>query len=534
MAAQIIILKQGARIPESSAASHTVTFNELKKWIIRGTIVRHLFRYQQARLLFDRLDVIPKPFLMAMLLRFLARRECIFEDEQGRRLLITVSILRDLFFQLMRDLWRKRQLIKDVSSEVDSLSTAPELSVRGRLDLSAAPVYLRTDLAFGIRSGGSVGHIAGVLNNLDQFAGRPLFLTTDIIPTVRNDLEVHCINPGNSFWDFKELPTFYFNKIFEEESLKLLDGKRLSFIYQRYSINNYSGIKLARHCGIPFMLEYNGSEIWIGRHWARPLIYEALSERIEILNLRAADVVVVVSMPMKDELVSRGVDASKILVNPNGVDPQRYAPDIDGSDVRKRFNLHGKTVIGFIGTFGKWHGAEVLAEAFGRLLQEFPEYQDRICLLMIGDGTNMPLVKDNLSKLNVVESSILTGLVPQDEGPAYLAACDILASPHVPNPDGTPFFGSPTKLFEYMAMGKGIVASDLDQIGEILEHDRTAWMVEPGDVRSLMLGLKKLIDDQDRCIRLGQAARDEVVVKYTWREHTRKIVEKLKKWSENN
>ena len=75
-----------------------------------------------------------------------------------------------------------------------------------------------------------------------------------------------------------------------------------------------------------------------------------------------------------------------------------------------------------------------------------------------------------------------------------MAACDLLASPHVPNSDGTPFFGSPTKLFEYMAMGKGIIASDLDQIGEVLEHDHTAWMVKPGDAESLMLGLKTMID----------------------------------------
>jgi glycosyltransferase involved in cell wall biosynthesis len=109
-----------------------------------------------------------------------------------------------------------------------------------------------------------------------------------------------------------------------------------------------------------------------------------------------------------------------------------------------------------------------------------------------------------------------------------LAACDLLASPHVPNPDGTPFFGSPTKLFEYMAMGKGIIASDLDQIGEVLEHDQTAWMVQPGDTESLMLGLKILIDNPEIGKRLGEAARREVVAKYTWKEHTRKIIEKLK------
>jgi glycosyltransferase involved in cell wall biosynthesis len=201
---------------------------------------------------------------------------------------------------------------------------------------------------------------------------------------------------------------------------------------------------------------------------------------------------------------------------------------VDGSGVRCQYNLVGKTVIGFIGTFGKWHGAEVLAEAFGQLLQEFPVLRDEVRLFLIGDGLTMPLVKEQLTKFDVMDACILTGMIPQEEGPAYLAACDILASPHVPNPDGTPFFGSPTKLFEYMAMGKGIVASDLEQIGEVLTHDQTAWMVKPGDAQSLKLGLKVLIDDQQRRERLGEAARREVVSKYTWREHTRKIIDKLK------
>ena len=126
---------------------------------------------------------------------------------------------------------------------------------------------------------------------------------------------------------------------------------------------------------------------------------------------------------------------------------------------------------------------------------------------MIGDGITMSLVKRNVDKFSIKENCILTGLIPQEEGPEYLAACDILVASHKPNPDGTPFFGSPTKLFEYMATGKGIVASNLNQIGEVLKHDQTAWLVKPGDVESLMEGLKVLIDDRDRRKRLGQAAR---------------------------
>jgi glycosyltransferase involved in cell wall biosynthesis len=53
-------------------------------------------------------------------------------------------------------------------------------------------------------------------------------------------------------------------------------------------------------------------------------------------------------------------------------------------------------------------------------------------------------------------------------------------------------------------------------------------LVKPGDIDSLMIGLKTLIDDEPRRVKLGKAAREEVVAKYTWKEHTRKIIEKLK------
>jgi glycosyltransferase involved in cell wall biosynthesis len=53
-------------------------------------------------------------------------------------------------------------------------------------------------------------------------------------------------------------------------------------------------------------------------------------------------------------------------------------------------------------------------------------------------------------------------------------------------------------------------------------------MVKPGDAESLMLGLKMLIEHKELRERLGRAAREEVVANYTWKEHTRKIVEKLK------
>lgn len=530
MDSSILVVKGAPKGPPLAGKTRVVSFEELKGWVWRGIFLHHLLRYQKGSLWTHRLRFLPMPFLSAVLLRLLCRGACALEDEQGLRQTVTFRYLANRLDRWIRDAWARRGMLGQISQEVGDLSRTQSIPRSAKvLDDSLPVAYLRTDLSFGVRSGGSVGHIAGVLNHLDHFAGTPIFLTSDEIPTVRKDLERHLILPDGNFWDFRELPSLHFNEIFEARAREILGDRRLSFVYQRYSLNNYAGLKLARRYRVPFVLEYNGSEIWIRQQWdKRPLKYETLSERIELLNLRGAELVVVVSRPMKDELVARGIEPERVLVNPNGVDPDRYAPELDGSQVRARYGLEGKTVVGFIGTFGQWHGAEVLAEAFGLLLKKFPSYRGHVRLLMIGDGARMPLVRANLETYRVGGACTLTGLLPQEQGPAHLAACDLLASSHIPNPDGTPFFGSPTKLFEYMAMGKGIVASDLDQIGEVLEHGRTAWLVRPGDAKDLAQGLKKLIDDPRLRNRLGREARQEAVAKHTWKEHTRRIVEKLK------
>ncbi|MCK5218922.1 glycosyltransferase [bacterium] len=524
---KIIVTKTWLKQVEFSADILVITFEELKHWVLSGKIFWHLFGYSQSQILTYRVNVLGKPFLSALLIRLLSRGKSCMEDEQGKKIDITFGYLCGRLLKLINDWVAKPLLLKKIKDEIEQKRKIINAKEKTNFDIEKTSVYLRTDLAFGIRSGGSVGHIAGVLNNLDAFSGSPVFISSDYMPTIRKNVVKYIIDPEYSFWDFKEMPSLYYNMVFYNKVKGILAGSDISFFYQRYSVNNYSGVCLAMDHHVPFVLEYNGSEIWIAKNWGRPLKHERLSQKIELLNLHAADLIVVVSQPMKNELVERGINSSKILVNPNGVEPEHYSPAVDGSIVRTQYGFSEKRVIGFIGTFGKWHGAEVLAEAFGILVEKYPEYKKDTRLILIGDGVNMSLVKEILNKHNIEDICVLTGLIPQEEGPAYLAVCDILASPHVPNPDGTPFFGSPTKLFEYMAMGKGIVASDLDQIGDVLEHGKTAWMVNPGDPEYLAEGLKHLLDNQALRKRLGENARKEAISKYTWKEHTQRIIAKL-------
>jgi glycosyltransferase involved in cell wall biosynthesis len=78
-----------------------------------------------------------------------------------------------------------------------------------------------------------------------------------------------------------------------------------------------------------------------------------------------------------------------------------------------------------------------------------------------------------------------------------------------------------------MAMGKGIVASDLDQIGEVLRHGETAWLVPPGDATALSAGLDRLVRDAELRRTLGAAARLDVLAHHTWRAHVRRTLDAL-------
>jgi glycosyltransferase involved in cell wall biosynthesis len=519
-------VRPGVPLPAPSSGEFVVAFDEFVSWVRHGTVLAHLGRHAEGRLLVHRLEQAGRPLPLALALRVISRGRVAVEDVRGRRRELTARLLARWTGQLATEPLRVSALLKHVERALDAIEAAPRPPA-GAVNLAASPLYLRTDLSFGVRAGGSVAHIAGVVNELDRFTGPVTLLTTDDIPTLNPSVRVEHVSPEEAFWNFKELPTLLLNDAFDAAASRAV-LEPPAFVYQRYSLNNYAGIRIARRYGVPFVLEYNGSEIWMGRHWGRALKHERLSQRIEQLNLSSADLIVVVSKAMREEITSRGIDAGSVLVNPNGVDPDRYRPDIDGSAVRARLGLQGCVVVGFIGTFGPWHGAEPLARAFAKFVDDDPVSTARVRLLMIGDGARLAETRRILAESRARDVAVFTGLVPQEEGPAYLAACDVLVSPHVPNPDGTQFFGSPTKLFEYMAMGKGIVASNLEQIGEVLEHGRTAWLVPPNDVGALADGIRRLVADPDLRTALGAAARHEAVSRYTWREHTRRTVDRLR------
>lgn len=398
---------------------------------------------------------------------------------------------------------------------------------------------------FGEPVGGSVGHVAGVVNALSR-RGHPVTIVAMFRqPGVDASVEEVIVPPTFSSAYPNELNRHRFHADFFGEAMRVATGRRPAFLYARYSLSDLSAVRLRRALGLPLVMEYNGSEVWVQEHWGQPLRLRAASERVERANLREADLVVTVSEEIRQQVLALGIPDRRVLFYPNGVDPLVFDPARfdDGARraTRERLGVPGDAdLFTFVGTFGHWHGTEILAAAIRKLIKDGRLASGRKPhFLFVGDGPLAPRVRALLEGEAAGRCSTFVGYRPQAEAPEILAASDAFVSPHVPNADGSAFFGSPTKLFEYMAMARPIVASDLNQIGAVLR----GWtpsadaggsgpplgiLVEPGSVEALAEGLLRAgrLSPEERA-RLGHAAREAVLRWFTWERNVEAVLLRL-------
>ena len=416
------------------------------------------------------------------------------------------------------DIAQSRRELQRLEEETLRFSDLPRKSAPARARLRV--VFLRSTPGPGTQAGGAASHIKGVVEGLESLGLEVRIISNDQIAGLDVSEDRFEIIPPQPGGGSRALFDIHNNLVFTRGAVPLIERIRPDFIYQRYARFSWAGVVAANRIKRPLLLEYNGSEVWVGKHWDRVGNLDLL-ERYERLNLDAAARIFVVSEVERRNLEARGVDGQKIVVNPNGVDVERFRPGVGGVDVRRELKIGDDEVVaGFVGTFGPWHGVEKLAEA----IKSIPA-DEKVRFLLVGSGSLHAEVEKLLENDKRV---IFTGAVAHERVAALLDACDILVAPHVPLADGSEFFGSPTKIFEYMAMGKGIVASRLGQIGEVLVDGETALLVQPGDVEELRAAILRLVESEELRKRLGTRAREVAKREHTWVRNAKRVLDAYK------
>ncbi len=384
--------------------------------------------------------------------------------------------------------------------------------------------YLRAEPSLrwlGAQVGGAATHTAGVING---FAAAGLEVNVFAPERPEGVRDARCVQvPPRHILQLVHWLTLVGHG---QALLQAAASTPADFVYQRYALGSYAGLELARALDVPLVLEFNGSEIWTERHWGSGRVPLAGTlGALERRNLLDASLIVVVSRPLKDQLLEMGIDPERVLVNPNGVDVDELAQAraLTPSEWRSREKLPAAPTVGFVGTFGLWHGVRLLPELIERVAARLEEVR----WVLVGDGPLRAEVAADIERRGLSDRVRLTGVVSHPQAVRLLACCEVCVSPHVPNPDGTAFFGSPTKLFEYMGLGRAIVASDLDQIGEVLRDGHTALLTAPGDVSAAASAVVRLLEDELLRARLGQAALGEASENYSWDAHVGRILRAL-------
>ncbi|PYQ77013.1 MAG: hypothetical protein DMG01_16170, partial [Acidobacteria bacterium] len=197
---RLTVVRSGMPAPNPAPGETVLTYDQFRAELRTGGLMKRLFRAGESRLLVHRVSSAGRPLATALALHAVSRGSVAIEDAEGRRREISLGVLGRWIAEVALEPLRVPNVVAGVAREVARLEAiVREPRTMTDIDLSASPLYLRTDLSFGIRAGGSVGHTAGVLNNLGHFTGAPILITTDDIPTLDPRIEVVIVAPSDAY-----------------------------------------------------------------------------------------------------------------------------------------------------------------------------------------------------------------------------------------------------------------------------------------------------------------------------------------------
>jgi len=284
-------------------------------------------------------------------------------------------------------------------------------------------------------------------------------------------------------------------------------------IYERYNLFLLAGLMLKWRLRLPLLLEVNAPLVdernrfgglglpWLAR-WAEGLVW------------RGADVVLPVTQVLAGHVKARGVPAERIAVIANGINEAHFAAAPAPAAAKAALGWPDALVLGFTGFVRDWHGVDRVLRWLAR-----DDTPHNARLLVVGDGPARAELEALARELAIEPRVRFTGVVPREQVPSLVAAFDIALQPAV-----VPY-ASPLKLFEYLALGKAIVAPRQPNIEEVLVDGRNALLFDAAAGGALEAALTRLC--HDAALREQVAAGAAATINQlglTWRGNAQRVV----------
>ncbi|KKG09290.1 glycosyltransferase family 4 protein [Methanosarcina sp. 2.H.A.1B.4] len=306
----------------------------------------------------------------------------------------------------------------------------------------------------------------------------PSLETKELKKIKYNQVTIHlipyCVYPS-IFKKIVNFVRFYMNEY--HLLLKIHDNEKYDLIQVRNDVfAALIALYFKKKHNIPFVFQYSfPQEAFKSQKLETNYFYFFGQIRISILKyvLKKADFVFPISEWMESKLMEEGYPKSKMMPLPMGVNPELFDFKIDSSKIRDKHHLSDSQVFLYIGSMDKLRSLDPIIHAFTQVQKTNPNTK----LLMVGDGNDRLHLEELSAELGFSKDIIFTGQVSYFEIPYYISSADICLSPI--RPLDIYKVSSPTKLFEYMVMGKPVVANkEIPEQKKVIEESGGGILVE--------------------------------------------------------
>jgi glycosyltransferase involved in cell wall biosynthesis len=273
--------------------------------------------------------------------------------------------------------------------------------------------------------------------------------------------------------------------------------------------------------GAPFVFEVRDiwpqSAIELGALRNTALI--GVLEAIEMFLYRRAVLIVAVAESTRQYLVEKGIEDSKIVIIPNGIDPEYLNSESDPQDVRRRFGLENKFVVSYIGTHGLSHALDAVLEAAAQVSDE-PD----IHFLFVGEGAEKQRL-ETVARDRTLHNVTFLSEQPRDQLLSFYRASNVGLVPLRQLPIFTKVL--PSKLFELMGSGCAIICSVEGEAASLVARSGGGLCIPPEDASALVDAIRRMRDEPALAERMAESGREFVMTNYLRTALAERYIEEL-------